>query len=611
MKCRNLFFRVLFLIVFPCGFVLSAPDAEEQFLRAQTALRAREFSQAVKAFSGLYRAELSAPDQALYLQAVACFYDKKFSACRAACDKILSDYPESDWYRKAVFLQASAFVEEKNWPEAEKIYEAEARRLLSGARKDEIAGVIVAFADDLCVEPGADELDRPQPNYYKAYSLYARVMEMEIGRDLRDEVLFKRATAISKVGNPHQAINDFKQYLQEFDPRWHGLVGEPVVGAKDELRQGVESGAHIMQARFKLAEALLGVGQQHQCRWEADELLALLADVEDPGAERLAAETRRLLVRSFSLPNPSSDFEQAVDAVHDFLKHHPAHPHAVKIAFDLAVAYQNQGRSDDAVAAYQAFIDGTDYRLPAGVAATDVIEDLNASPVELQEKLTREALFRIGAIRLAQKRYDEAIARWESYVARYPNGPHWAQCQNSIIDAEFQIGLDAVEEEDYVRAREVFEEFLRQHPLDPRAPQILFIFGQMHYAKAEAAAEANADELERLELEAAVSEWRRLVGKYPGSEPASAALYRIGMIQEEKFGDMEAALDSYRRLNWGSFYQKAQQRIAAMTNKRLAIESERIFRTDETPGIRLETRNIEKVTVRIYRLNLDAYFRGL
>ena len=50
----------------------------------------------------------------------------------------------------------------------------------------------------------------------------------------------------------------------------------------------------------------------------------------------------------------------------------------------------------------------------------------------------------------------------------------------------------------------------------------------------------------------AIAEWQRLVSKYPGTEEASVALYRIGLIHEEKLGDLTAALAAYRKLTWGS-----------------------------------------------------------
>ena len=42
-----------------------------------------------------------------------------------------------------------------------------------------------------------------------------------------------------------------------------------------------------------------------------------------------------------------------------------------------------------------------------------------------------------------------------------------------------------------------------------------------------------------------------------------------------------------------------------------AIATERIFRSDETPRIKLSSRNIESVTVRAYKVDLETYFRKM
>ena len=97
------------------------------------------------------------------------------------------------------------FIQQRKFRQAEVIYEQEAHRLLSAARKHEIARVLVDFADALATVPAANDLSAPPPNYQKAYNLYRKTLEMEIGRDLRDQVMFKLARTIDRAGNQQQA----------------------------------------------------------------------------------------------------------------------------------------------------------------------------------------------------------------------------------------------------------------------------------------------------------------------------------------------------------------------------------------------------------------------
>ncbi|MDI9734411.1 outer membrane protein assembly factor BamD, partial [Acinetobacter baumannii] len=102
-----------------------------------------------------------------------------------------------------------------------------------------------------------------------------------------------------------------------------------------------------------------------------------------------------------------------------------------------------------------------------------------------------------------------------------------AESQNAIIDAEFQLGMDALADKDEKLARERFDEFLRAHPLDARAPRILYIYGAMQEAQARAHEETKRDpkhivtETGALEAQiatayrAAIEEWSKLVSKYP------------------------------------------------------------------------------------------------
>ena len=43
----------------------------------------------------------------------------------------------------------------------------------------------------------------------------------------------------------------------------------------------------------------------------------------------------------------------------------------------------------------------------------------------------------------------------------------------------------------------------------------------------------------------------------------------------------------------------------------MTITTERVFRSDETPKIKLVTRNIESVTISAYKVDLETYFRKM
>ena len=585
-----------------------APTAKLNLGRA--ALQAGQYDAALQALDEYLATKPKDADEAHHLKAVALFHHGKYAEAAAAADHVIKEFRDSSWLRKAKFLKAQALLKQKKFQEAEALYEEEANRLLSEARKRDIAGVYTKFADALATKPDPDDVGAPPPNYGRAYNLYNKALELEISRDLKDQLMFKKARTIQQANNHQQAMTDFRAYLQEFDPDWTGPVGTPERSRNQKRENPPPAGKRRFEARHYLSEAQLRANQHQPARQNLEDLLQLLAAEKNPD-EQLAADTGWLLVKTYRLPQPAAhELERAVKAARDFLKQHPRHPHAVDAAFRIAQSYQNHGRGDQAIEAYEAFVEGQGYDLPKGEAATARDEETHKSPAELKREWRMLAVYVIGQIRFQQKEYDRSIQGWKRYIAQFPNGPHWSASQEGIINAEFHIGLDAVAAKKYDEAGQHFDTFLQKHPLDHRARQILFTLGQIHYSEAQKLEEEKGPEKDiRAAYTKAVDEWSKLVSKYPNTEESSLALYRIGLIYEEKLGDLEKALDAYRRLTWGSKAGDARSRVTIMTQKSLALLTERKHRTNEPAKVKLTVRNIEKLTVKQYFLDLEAYFR--
>ncbi len=578
---------------------------------AKAAMRAANYADAIRLIDIALKEKLENADEAWYLKSLAHFYSNQYTESTDASSKIISDFGESSWFRKARFLKARALVAQRKFKEAELIYEAEAERLLSSTRKHEIASVIIKFAEALSKKPGPNELDLPPPDFNKAYKLYGQVLTMEIGRPLRDKVMFQQARAIFQARNYGAAINHFRAYLAEFDPDWTGNVGSVARMSNRKRENPKPAGKHILQARFHLVDAQVKANQKSIARVNAEDLLKMLKATDDDKLNKLQSDTAWLLVLSYSMPNPAlSELEKAVSVARDFAKDYPGHPRSVQAAWLIPNSYSARGYADKAIAEFEKFIKGDGFTLPAGDKATDKLDDLKLSPAELRDQWQKLAMFQIGQIRYRQKEYDQAIDIFNKYINRFPNGPNWANCQRNIVDARYFAALELTTEKKHDQARTKFEEFLTKHPLDSRAPQILFLFGQMDFVKA---MELESDKADKKKIDAAyratIDRWQRLVSKYPGTQQSSLALYRIAMIYEEKLGELDNALQAYRRLNWGRSAANARLRVAKMTEKHLTVTTERKYRTDESVFVKLNSRNLKKVKVKQYFLDLEAYFR--
>ena len=468
--------------------------------------------------------------------------------------------------------------------------------------------------------------------------LYNKALALEIGRELEDEVRFKIAGSYQDLSQWAAAEQHYQTYLDEFDPKWSGPVGSPQRLRGQTRENSRPAGKHWKDARFHLIEVQLAqcgqsvtviAGQRHQsiqvaadptpqlgklqkARQNSEDLLALLDDDQ----KALRSDTHWLLVRSFNLPHPApSERDKGIHQAQLFLKAHPTHPRAMDTSRLIALTYQNAGQTDDAIAAFEAFASAKNFTFVPEDGEIDPEIRTGLSCSETLNQWTQEAAFTIGQLRFEQKKYDEAIRQWRQYIARFPNGAQWSKSQSGIINAEFQVGIDAVAARDFGRAEGHFDQFLQDHPLDGRARQILFTLGQIQRTLAEELEEKHevpdeetADKIAVL-YRKAVQEWERLVSKYPNTEESSLALYRIGVIQEEKLGELEQALATYKRLNWGAAAPKARQRFAALTTHSLSASTPRTFRTNEDVFIDVSSRNAPKLTLNQYFLNLEAYFR--
>ena len=634
----------------------------------QAEMRATNTAAAVALADKIIAAKDPRADEAQYLKAVALFNAKKYPEAIAAADQLAEAFTNSIWRFKAAFLKAQSLVEQKQFKEAAAIYQAEAVRLLAAERKQGLVEVIASFADKLATPADPNVPDSPKPDFRKAYNLYGKALGMEISRELRDELMFKKARAIQQAGDNGQAVQDFQAYLTEFDPAWTGPAGS---GTARQVRQNPPpAGKHVAFSHYRLAEAQIQMANLAAGRMELEDLLKRIsadtdgkapeihAEIATDEGKKLPADIRWLMVKSYfaessgsgatisnirqignslnfnggnagdaqfigntgGLPTTDStlyvrrdnDLDAALKVCREFLAAFPEGSRAVRVKWMMAEGAQNAGRADDAIKLYREFIAGQDYRLPDGEASQKYDEELRAAPATHLANLKMRAVFRIGTLLGQQKKREEAIAMWQSYVKDFPNGPQWSESQNAIIEAEYQMGMDALAEKNDSVATNRFAEFLRAHPLDGRASRILYLFGALPEAKARELEEAKGD---KAAIEAsyhkAIDEWAKLVSKYPQSSEARAALMKSAGIYEEKFGDFENALHLYRKLVSEFNYGEAQVAINRLTQKSLELSTERTFRTSEKATVKLKIRNIEKATFRIHKIDLQAYFRKM
>ena len=638
MKYSLLFLGLLSLLV--------GPSLRAQLPEAEELLRGKQYAEAAAKLAAV-PAEQKADGYADWLRAVALYHSGKQTEAIVAADAV----PEnSRWFRKARLLKARSLADLKKHAEAETIYAAEATRALASARKDELAGLLVAFGDEVGREPAAGEIDAPAADVARAAKLYQQALEVDfLTPKFQDETMFKLAVAYQKLNQHQNALRLLNDYLIQFDKSWQpiSLSNSTSNGLNNGLQQGaqgdagprlekprdakrfLQAGVHVVEARLLLAESQLALRQFAEARKSGEALLALQPA---PDAATVAAvawlrcrtfgEDKPIVQTTNNAPQPDmppNDRMKHNEALRALLAAHPAHLHAPEAARLIAENLLSLGQTDQGLVALEDFISGKGYQFDEAAEANrkpDAASGL--TPTEQLARQKQSAFFRVAQLNFDRKKFDAAIKQWQEYTVKFPNGAQWAAAQQGIIDGEFQLGLAAVAAGDEKLARERFDAFLTRYPLDGRARQILFIYGQFPYAEAQtqelalrakdAAAALPAATLDL--FRAAMDQWSRLITKYPQTEESSLALYNTALILTDKLDRLEEGLATFRRLTWGQWAKAAKERVAILEEKSLAISAPRVFRTNEVPQLVVSVRNIKKLKVSRYALDLEGWLRS-
>ena len=342
--------------------------------------------------------------------------------------------------------------------------------------------------------------------------------------------------------------------------------------AIDRLNGVIKRQDHI-EARFRLGECYLAKSQFAEARRTWQDLIRDQETSESP----LVAEATYKIGATYRMPTAPtpSELGLGVAALRAFVTKYPDHDLASRALSEIGQAYRNHGQFEEAVKALLSFLGDQRYADREEFAASR---------------------FALGECYQLQQKFDEAISAWKEYLVKHPSGSRWADAQRLIVDTEFLVAEQRQTDKKYGEARNLYMAFLAQYPLDGRAAQVLYRLGQIQY--------------DQKKWKDAIEDWRRLASKYPQTTEASQAQYMIGFTHEDKLDKLDTAIDEYKKVK-GAHQANAQRRITLLTKKSMLVRTNRVFRSDENPTIELTSRNIEKVTVKSYRIDLETYFRKM
>ena len=507
----------------------------------------RNYVEAIKAIDEATGAKDVPVDYLAYLKGRALFLQNEFGRATAVFDTMQKDFPKSPWLRRARFAKAMALARKGDFRAAELIVRTEADYLLSSDRRQQIADIYLEFADTLFKPPKEDQ----KPDYAKALEFYQKALEAGPKPSKQIEVELLVAQCRQKLEQHAEAAALYEKFI------------------KDHPKSTLD-----VEARFRLGECRMAEGNLKYARRAWQDLLAKYVNSQ---SERIA-EAQFQLAHTWKIPKPENDEELnlGVAALRAFCERFPKHKLASRAHLEIAESFMERGRQDDAVSALRQFL--TDNRY----------QDREEIP---------DARNLLGRCYQLQKKYREALETWREYLTKHPAHKAWSDVQRDIIDTEYLMACEKLLAKQYDAANRLFAEFLAKYPLEPRSPTILLLMNRKAYA------EEKWDE--------AIANWRRIVSKYPDTDAGSQAQFAIADTLERKLGKLEEALEEYRKVTSGASFGDAQQAIARLTTTSMTVATERVFRSNETPKLKLVTRNVEAVTVRVSKVDMETYFRKM
>ena len=562
---RRLIPFLLLLVIASVMMPVSADEAasrRDALREAQEPLRARQWADAtvrLRAFRETHPGTEEAI-QAWVLEARALLLAGQAQAALESTSAFLARHGEAAWAGRIKHTAADAYAKLGQGKEAADVLRGRVDAATSKEARAAIASLHVRLADeDYDGVETKDDLGRPTKQRDVARALTSYQHALEVGLAPAEALRVRERVALCQ--------EELKQFADAVGT-WEGLLAE--------LKRGEIQADGVQRQTWLVGRgrAALGAGDLDAARKDLREAL----EAEPQGA--LALEVLLLLgeerLRTAQAKQDDVAFEEGVTWIRRGILEHRGDARALGAQRRLAESYEQRGQSEKAAAEWGALIE----RFPG-----------DPSVAEARDRRA-QALARAG-------RFDDAIREWEQFLAAHPNDPRWQAVRGNILDAAYQKGAALSAADEPVLAVAAYRAFAEAYPTDARAPQALFAVGTILRGEKD--------------FEGAIKAWRHVEGRYASTASAPQALWMIALTLEDDLGRLEDAVKGYEQLierypGTGEAGEAAL-RLERLKAKHLELRMERVVGLDQPATLRVVTRNIPQLTVHVYRLEMEEYFR--
>jgi tetratricopeptide (TPR) repeat protein len=291
-------------------------------------------------------------------------------------------------------------------------------------------------------------------------------------------------------------------------------------------------------------------------------------------------EILRLLAeeRFAAAGGPEGDlaFDEGVAFLSRAIAEHRDDKAAPEVQKSLAMAYDTRGRHQKAAGEWRGLVERFPTHADAPQWRTALAESLHAAG-----------------------QFDVAITEWKAFLSAYPNDPQWQAVQARIVSARFEKGQAVQDLGDVDGAIAAWKGFAEEFPTDGRSALALTEAGLLLAG--------------RKDFDGAITLWRGVVGRYAGDGQAPRAWLLVAKTLEDDLARLEDAVKEYEALvakHAGTpFGQEAAGRLARLRGKHLEVRGERVIGAGESAVLRVASRNMPTLKVKVFKLSLEEYFR--
>ena len=555
---------VPFALLFALVPVLAAADggpseARDALRAAEGVLRDRDFARAADALRGVRAKFPTSPEalEASVLEARALLLAGRAREALDRASEFLAAHADSEWAGRMKATLADAYAALKAPADEAKVLRERAELLTGDAYRGKVAALYVALGDgDFDGRDGKDDLGRPvkKKDFAAARAAYGKAVEVGVAEADRLRVRARIALCAEETGDFAGAAAAWDALVTEApagpgaDPEaW--LVGR----GRARLRAGdrAKARADLREAQGKFAQGKKGL-----------EVLRLLAE------ERFAAGREAGDEQAAGLA-----FEEGFAFLRQAVAEHREAAESKAAQRQLAETLLEVGRPEQAAAEWRGLLE----RLPKD-------EDAPAWRFALAEALG------------AAGKHDEAVVEWKGFLSAYPNHPLWQQVQERIPATRFQKGEAFAAQGDADAAVAAWRSFAEEFPTHALAPVALTRAGGLLR--------------DRKDFEGAIATWRGVTGRYAGDAQAPVAWLAVATTLEDDLARLDDAVKEYEELlKKHPGVAEAASRLQRLKSKHLEVRGERVVGSAEPAVLKVVTRNLPTLKVKVYKLGLEDYFR--